>query len=148
MVMIKENKKAPDFNSVDQSGNKIKLSDFIGKWVLLYFYPKDNTPGCTKEACALRDTHKEFTKLNAVVLGVSKDSEKSNTSFIEKFGLPFTLISDKDQKIIKKYGADGIMMPKRVSFLINPEGIVRKIYSKVKPETHASEVIKDLKELS
>ena len=146
--MIKENKKAPGFSSVDQGGNKIKLSDFLGKWVLLYFYPKDNTPGCTKEACALRDTHKEFTKLNAVVLGVSKDSEKSNTSFIEKFGLPFTLISDKDQKIIKKYGADGIMMPKRVSFLINPEGIVRKIYSKVKPETHASEVIKDLKELS
>ena len=136
MVMIKENKKAPDFNSVDQSGNKIKLSDFIGKWVLLYFYPKDNTPGCTKEACALRDTHKEFTKLNAVVLGVSKDSEKSHSGFIEKFGLPFTLISDKEGKIINEYGADGIMMPKRISFLIDPEGVVRKIYSKVKPETH------------
>lgn len=145
--MIKEGSTAPGFVGVDQDGQEIKLSNYKGKWVLLYFYPRDNTPGCTKEACVIRDTHDQFEDLNAVVLGVSKNSEKSHRGFIEKFGLPFTLISDKDQKIIKKYGADGIVMPKRVSFLIDKEGVVRKVYKKVKPETHASEVIRDLKEL-
>jgi len=141
---IKVGSQAPDFESPDQNGKMHKLSDYVGKWVLLYFYPKDFTPGCVKEACTLRDNYEELTK-HLVVLGVSKDSVNSHKKFEEKYELPFTLLSDQKKVAIDLYGADGLIFMKRVSFLIDPEGIVRKIYNNVIPLDHAEEVLKDVK---
>lgn len=153
--MLEVGTSAPAFALSDQDGNQHSLKDYAGKWVLIYFYPKDNTPGCTKEACALRDSITQFNDLNAVVLGVSKDSEASHKRFVEKFGLPFTLLSDPDATMITEYGA--MKMKKnfgkeylgivRMSYLIDPEGKVAKVYPKVKPAEHAAEVIDDLKQL-
>jgi len=153
MKKIKLNTKAPDFNLPDQDGKLHKLSDYKGKWILLYFYPKDNTPGCTKEACGIRDEFKNFKNLNIVVLGISADSQQSHKKFIQKYKLPFTLLSDESKKVLKKYGVwgkkkfmgkeyEGIL---RTSFLINPDGKIVKIYEKVKPDIHAKEVLKDFK---
>ncbi len=150
------NKTAPDFTLPDQDGNKHKLSDYKGQWVLVYFYPKDNTPGCTTEACALRDNFPAFKKLKIQVFGISADSEKSHKKFVDKYQLPFTLLADEDKKTAKKYGVweeksmfgvkyMGIL---RNSYLINPDGKIAKIYEKVKPSAHAEEVLKDIKELS
>ncbi len=146
---------APDFTLVDQRGKSHTLSDYKGGWVLVYFYPKDDTPGCTKEACAIRDNFPAFKKMKALVFGISADSEKSHAKFIEKYDLPFTLLSDPDKKVLKAYGVwakkkfmgreyMGIL---RTSFLIHPSGTIAKIYEKVAPETHAGEVLADLKEL-
>jgi peroxiredoxin Q/BCP len=154
--MLEVGKKAPAFNLPDQDGEKHRLSDYAGKWVLIYFYPKDNTSGCTKEACAIRDDWSEFKKLGAVVLGVSKDSVKSHRIFADKHLLPFTLLSDESTKMIEKYGAwrkkkmagreyMGIV---RISYLVDPKGKVAKVYPKVKPPEHAAEVLADLKELT
>ncbi len=143
---------APDFTLPDQDGKLHTLSDYRGKSVLLYFYPKDDTPGCTKEACMLRDAFPHFEKLNAVVLGVSVDSVASHKKFIEKYNLPFTLLSDEHKKVVDLYHVwakkrlygreyDGIL---RTSFLIDQEGDIEKIYHDVKPEKHAEEVIHDL----
>jgi len=153
MKKIKLNTKAPDFNLPDQDGKLHKLSDYKGKWVLLYFYPKDDTPGCTKEACGIRDEFKNFKNLNIVVLGVSADSSESHKKFAQKYKLPFTLLSDESKKVLKKYGVwgkkkfmgkeyEGIL---RTSFLINPDGKIVKIYEQVKPDIHAKEVLKDFK---
>jgi len=153
MKKIKLNTKAPDFNLPDQEGKLHKLSDYKGKWVLLYFYPKDDTPGCTKEACGIRDEFKNFKNLNIVVLGVSADSSESHKKFAQKYKLPFTLLSDESKKVLKKYGVwgkkkfmgkeyEGIL---RTSFLINPDGKIVKIYEQVKPDIHAKEVLKDFK---
>lgn len=155
MNLVSVGKKAPMFNLKDQDGKAHKLSLYVGKWVLLYFYPKDDTPGCTKEACMLRDNFPAFKKLDIAVFGVSADSEKSHKKFEEKYNLPFILLSDTDHKVAEKYGAwgekkfmgrvyDGMH---RVSFLINKEGKIAKVYDKVKPETHAEEVLFDLKSL-
>lgn len=156
MVNIREGKKAPTFSLMDQAGKKHALKDYLGKWVLIYFYPKDNTSGCTKEACALRDSFPNFTKLKCVVLGISPDSETSHKKFSEKYALPFTLLADTEKVVAEKYGvwAEKKLMGKkyfgilRTSFLINPEGNVAKVYTTVKPETHAEEVIEDLKVLT
>jgi peroxiredoxin Q/BCP len=150
------NKKAPAFTLPDQDGKKHKLSDYLGQWVLLYFYPKDNTPGCTKEACTIRDVWSEFKKAGIVVLGVSKDSVASHKKFADKFELPFTLLADVDHKVIEKYEAwkPKTMFGKeflgivRMSYLINPQGKIVKVYPKVKPAAHADEVLRDVKELS
>ncbi len=150
------NKTAPDFNLPDQDGNKHKLSDYKGQWVLVYFYPKDNTPGCTTEACALRDNFPAFKKLKTQVFGISADSEKSHKKFVDKYQLPFTLLADEDKKTAKKYGVwqeksmFGVkyMGMLRNSYLINPDGKIAKIYEKVKPSAHAEEVLKDIKQLS
>ncbi len=150
------NKTAPDFNLPDQDGNKHKLSDYKGQWVLVYFYPKDNTPGCTTEACALRDNFPAFKKLKIQVFGISADSEKSHKKFVDKYQLPFTLLADEDKKTAKKYGVwqeksmFGVkyMGLLRNSYLINPDGKIAKIYEKVKPSAHAEEVLKDIKNLS
>lgn len=144
--------KAPSFSLKDQNNKTHKLADYAGKWVLIYFYPKDNTSGCTKQACAIRDMFPQFQKLNCIVLGISTDSEVSHKKFEEKYTLPFTLLADTEKKVVEKYGVwaqkkfigkeyFGIV---RTSFLINPEGKIAKVYQKVKPETHADEVLSDL----
>jgi thioredoxin-dependent peroxiredoxin len=137
--------KAPDFVGTDQNGNSISSRTYRGKYWLLYFYPKDNTPGCTKEACGFRDYYKELTKYIDIV-GVSSDSKESHKKFAAKHNLSFPLISDKDKIIIKSYGADGLIFSKRVSFLIDPNGHIMKIYDKVIAEKHAEEVLTDVKE--
>jgi peroxiredoxin Q/BCP len=147
--------KAPAFSLPDQDGKIHNLSDYKGKWVLLYFYPKDMTPGCTIEACALRDSHDSFTKIDAVVLGVSADSPAKHTKFIEKHELPFTLLSDESKGMLEDYGvwAKKKMMGReymgilRNSYLIAPNGKIAKVYEKVKPKDHAEEVLVDLAEL-
>lgn len=143
--MLKVGDKAPEFCLPDQSGKDQELADYHGQWILLYFYPKDNTPGCTKEACGIRDSWSAFKKLGVAVLGVSADSSQSHTKFSEKYTLPFTLLADTEKTVIAKYGAEGLF--KRVSYLIDPDGNIAKVYEKVKPEEHAEEVIADLKEL-
>ena len=153
--MLKIGQKAPDFFLKDKDGKPHKLSDYLGSWILLYFYPKDDTPGCTKEACAIRDNFLSFKKMKAIVLGVSTDSEQSHEKFAEKFNLPFTLLADPDKKVVKLYGVYGMkkfmgreyMGTKRISFLIDPKGHIEKIYEKVKPAEHAEEVLADLKNL-
>lgn len=154
--MLKENSKAPDFSLPDQDGKLHKLSDYKGKWVLVYFYPKDDTPGCTTEACTLRDNLPHFKTSKAVILGISKDSPASHKKFADKYGLPFTLLSDEDHKVLEKYGVWGeksfmgkvFMGIKRISFLISPEGKIAKAYPKVKPAEHAAEVLKDIEALT
>ncbi len=153
--MIAKNNKAPDFALPDQEGRKHKLSDYLGKWVLVYFYPKDDTPGCTKEACMIRDYFPDFSKLKVVVLGISVDSVKSHEKFAKKYKLPFTLLADENKEVVKQYGvwgkkkfmgrvSEGTL---RASFLIDPQGNIFKAYKNVKPEIHAKEVLEDLKKV-
>ncbi len=142
--MLNFNTKAPDFSALDQDEKQHQLSDYKGKWLLLYFYPRDNTPGCTKEACALRDKFPDFGKLMASVIGVSTDSVASHEKFAKKFELPFTILADTNKEIVKAYEANGLA--RRISYLINPDGFITKIYPKVKPEEHAAEVLKDLED--
>ncbi len=153
---IKIGKAAPAFSLPDQDGIIHKLSGYKGQWVLLYFYPKDDTPGCTTEACTLRDNLPKFKKTKAVVLGVSVDSVKSHKKFADKYGLPFTLLSDEGKEVMQKYGVWGekkfmgrtFMGVRRTSFLIDPSGRIAKIYENVKPAVHAEEVLQDLKTLT
>jgi peroxiredoxin Q/BCP len=156
MATPKINSPAPDFTLPDQDGKERTLSHHRGSWVLLYFYPKDDTAGCTKEACMIRDEFPAFGKLKAKVFGVSTDSVVSHKKFAEKYQLPFTLLADPDKEVVKLYGVwgkkkfmgkeyEGTM---RTSFLIDPEGKIVKIYENVKPEKHAAEVLEDLKEFT
>ena len=148
-LKLREGDPAPAFTAATSGGGKISLADFKGKNVVLYFYPKDDTPGCTKEACSFRDHFAELKKKGAIVLGVSPDSVKSHDKFVEKFKLPFTLLSDDDKKIVEAYGVWGeksfmgrkYMGTHRVTFLIAPDGTIKKIWPKVKPEEHAAEVL-------
>ena len=145
--MLNKGKIAQDFTILDENGDAHSLSKYEGKWVLLYFYPKDDTPGCTKEACALRDRAMEYEESDVIVLGVSKDSGESHKKFISKYKLPFTLLSDPDKKVIKLYGADNGDGTKRISYLVDPEGIIERVYEKVEPAFHAEEVLEDLEKL-
>lgn len=148
-LKLKEGDKAPSFTAATNGGGKVSLADFKGRNVILYFYPKDDTPGCTKEACAFRDHFGEFKMKGAVVLGVSTDPVKSHDKFVEKFKLPFTLVADEDKKIVEAYGVWGqktfmgrkYLGTYRVTFLIGPDGRIKKIWPKVKPEEHAEEVL-------
>ena len=145
--------KAKDFELPDQDGKNHKLSDYKGKWVVLYFYPKDNTPGCTKEACNFRDSIAKFKKLNVQILGVSKDSVASHKKFADKFKLNFPILSDPDHKFIKEYKSWGVkkFMGRefegtiRNTYLIDPKGNVKKFYEKVNPLIHSEEILMDLK---
>ncbi|MBP9820535.1 thioredoxin-dependent thiol peroxidase [Candidatus Saccharibacteria bacterium] len=147
--------KAPDFNLPDQDGNMHSLKQYKGKWVILYFYPKDATPGCTKEACSFRDGRDYLQKQGVVVLGVSKDSVESHKKFATKHNLNFTLLSDASADTIKAYGAWGINKfmgkeyegVKRNTYLIDPSGNIAKTYLKVNPITHVGNITKDLAEL-
>lgn len=140
--MLKTGIYAPEAEAKDQDGQLHRLSDYRGRWVILYFYPRDNTPGCTKEACAFRDKYPEFQELETVVLGVSKDSVVSHEKFAQEFSLPFILLSDDDHKIVKDYGAGGLFS--RISYLIDPSGRIAKVYDDVDPLEHAAEVLRDL----
>lgn len=153
MAKLKEGDQAPDFSLPDQNGRIHRLKNYRGKTILLYFYPKDDTPGCTKEACALRDNFSGFNKHKTVILGISVDSPQSHRKFAEKYKLPFTLLADQDKKTVKLYGVWGkkkfmsreYMGTFRKSFLINPRGRVAKIYEEVKTTEHAEEVLEGLK---
>lgn len=150
--MLKVEDKAPDFTLNDKDGNKVSLKDFKGKKVVLYFYPKDNTSGCTKEACDFRDNLKSFSKLNAEVIGISADSEKSHTSFTEKYNLNFRLLSDPDKDAIQKYDVwkeksmygKKYMGIERTTYLIDEKGKIKKIFNKVKVDDHISEVLNEM----
>lgn len=151
--MLKQGQKAPAFSLPDQDGKMHTLADYEGQWVLLYFYPKDDTPGCTKEACTIRDAWPKFKKLGIQVFGVSTDSTKSHAKFIDKYDLPFTLLADVDKKVVAQYGVWGekkfmgrtYLGTNRMSFLIDPKGKIAKMYPNVKPDEHAAEVLEDLK---
>jgi len=148
-LKLKEGDVAPKFSAATSGGGKISLADYKERNVILYFYPKDDTPGCTKEACAFRDEFTHFKKKGAVVFGISTDSVKSHDKFVEKFKLPFTLLADEDKKIVGAYGVWGeksfmgrkYLGTNRVTFLIGPDGKIKKIWPLVKPEEHAAEVL-------
>ena len=151
--MLEVGTKAPEFTLPDKDGNPVSLTDFAGKKVVLYFYPKDNTPGCTRQACAFAEAYEEFKKINAVVIGVSKDSVASHQKFAEKHGLPFILLSDPELTAIQAYGvwqekklygkvSMGVV---RSTFVINENGMIEKIMPKVKPDTNAADILAYLK---
>lgn len=151
--MLETGTKAPAFTLNDKDGNAVSLADFAGKKVVLYFYPKDNTPGCTRQACAFAAAYEDFKTLDAVVIGVSKDSEASHRKFAEKYGLPFILLSDPELKAIQAYGvwqekknygkvSMGVV---RSTFIIDEKGFIEKVMPKVKPDTNAAEILTYLK---
>jgi len=147
------NDKAPEFTLPDQNGENVSLKDLRGKYVVLYFYPRADTPGCTIEACEFRDSYKKVENTGAVVLGVSPDTPKALKKFEEKYGLPFTLLGDADKKVCNAYGViqeknmygKKVMGVARTTFIIGPEGKIRHIFHKVKPQGHADEVLNFLK---
>lgn len=146
---ISANIPAPDFELPDETGTPRRLSDYRGKSVVLYFYPKDDTPGCTKEACSFRDDYSEYEKAGVVILGISPDSPKSHAKFKEKYNLPFTLLADEEHRVCELYGAwgrkkfmgreyDGVL---RTTYLISPDGTILRVFPDVKPEGHSQEVL-------
>lgn len=146
---------APDFEAQDDAGKPFRLSQLRGRWVVLYFYPKDNTPGCTREACSFRDRFAAFARSGAVVVGVSPDSVRSHQRFKERYGLPFTLVSDPGGRIAQLYGVwqerqlygRRFLGVVRTTFLIDPEGVIRAVFPSVRVEGHAEEVLQRLTEL-
>jgi len=153
MIELKEGQKAPDFIANDQNGNSISLSNFAGKDIILYFYPKDDTPGCTAEACSFRDNYQSLTREGFIVLGVSTDDEKSHLKFINKHNLPFPLIADTDKKIVEAYGVwveknmygKKYMGVARKTFIIGKDGNIRKIIDKVDTKNSSAQVLDLLK---
>ncbi len=148
-MKLKQGDQAPNFESTDQNGNKVRLSDFKGKKVVLYFYPKDNTPGCTAEACNLRDNYNQFTAKGYEILGVSSDSEKSHQKFIDKYELPFRLLADVDKSIHELYNTwveksmygRKYMGTARVTFIIDENGVIEDIIEKVKTKDHTAQIL-------
>ncbi len=147
--MLEAQMKAPDFSLLDKDGNTVRLSDFRGKKVVLYFYPKDNTPGCTRQACAFAASYEQFKARDIVVIGISKDSVASHLKFAQKYDLPFILLSDPELQAIQAYGvwqekklygkvSMGVV---RTTFIINEQGIIEKVMPKVKPDTNAAEIL-------
>ncbi len=147
--MVEEGKPAPDFALTSDSGETVKLSDLRGKPVVLYFYPKDDTPGCTAQACGIRDDYGDFQERGAIVLGVSPDDESSHVKFKEKYGLPFTLLADPSHEVSEEYGVwkeknfagKKYMGVERSTFLIDSKGTITKVMRRVKPDTHAADVL-------
>ena len=153
-MLLEAGTKAPDFALQDKDGNLVHLSDFLGKRVVLYFYPKDNTPGCTRQACAFAGAYSQFEALGAVVIGVSKDSAASHRKFAEKYELPFVLLSDPELQAIQAYGvwqekklygkvSMGVV---RTTYVIDGQGVIEKVMPKVKPDTNAQEILAYLRE--
>ena len=151
MQAIEINNKAPSFSLLDHTQQKHNLSDYQGQWVILFFYPKDNTPGCTVAACNFRDNYSSITAMNTQILGINTDDEESHVRFVNKQQLPFPLLIDKQGEVSKLYGAlfklGPIKLCKRHSFVIDPQGNVAKIYRKITPSQHSQQVLSDLKEL-
>jgi thioredoxin-dependent peroxiredoxin len=151
MIKLKEGDKAPDFVAIDQTGKTISLKEFKGNKLILYFYPKDSTPGCTAEACNLRDNYQLLLKEGFKIIGISADNEKSHLKFIDKYSLPFPLIPDIDKKIIKAYNVWGEknMMGKkyegifRTTFIVSEKGIIEKIFTKVDTKNHTEQILKE-----
>ena len=147
--MVEEGKPAPDFELTSDEGKPVRLSDFRGRPVVVYFYPKDDTPGCTTQACGIRDNYDAFGERGAVVLGISRDDESSHVKFKQKYGLPFTLLADPDHAVADDYGVWGersmygktYMGIERSTFVIDPDGNVAKVMRRVKPDTHAQQVL-------
>lgn len=154
-MLKKRGEQAPVWKAEDQNGAMRSSRDYLGKWIILYFYPKDDTPGCTKEACAFRDGYPKYKKAGIEIIGVSVDSVKKHAKFVEKYSLPFTLLSDEDKVIVEAYGVWGkkkfmgreYLGTNRVSYLIDPKGKIANVYEKVKPEDHAEEVLVDIKKI-
>jgi len=148
---LKINDIAPDFVLTDQNGKQRRLADFRNRWVVLYFYPKNNTPGCTEEACKFRDDYFRLDKLGAEVLGISIDNQESHAEFTKKYSLPFPLLADTDGKVASQYGSYFSFGPmryaRRHTFIIDPDGRIASIYRKVKPATHSDDVIRDLADI-
>ncbi|MBE6623690.1 MAG: thioredoxin-dependent thiol peroxidase [Ruminococcaceae bacterium] len=150
--MLEKGMKAPDFTLSDKNGNSVSLSDFIGKKVVLYFYPKDNTPGCTRQACAFAGAYEQFKNANFEIIGISRDSTSSHSKFAEKHNLPFILLSDPELLAINAYGVwqEKKMYGKvgfgvvRTTFIIDENGIIEKVMPKVKPDTNAQEILEEL----
>ena len=149
MALLEVGDKAPAFRAKDQDGRTVRLSDFKGRKVVLYFYPKDDTPGCTTEACGIRDSYAEFERRGVAVLGVSPDSEASHRKFVDKYELPFTLLADTDKAIVEAYGAWGekklygraYMGTHRVTYLIDEKGRIEAVWPKVSPKSHAEDLL-------
>ena len=147
--MVEEGQQAPDFELTSDSGERVRLSQFRGKSVVLYFYPRDDTPGCTTQACGIRDSYDDFEERGAVVLGVSPDEESSHVKFKQKYGLPFTLLADPEHEVSEQYGVWGerkymgrtYMGVERSTFLIDEEGRIAKVMRRVKPDTHVEQVL-------
>ena len=152
MNLLAVGDRAPAFSTVDQDGAPVDLKDFKGRKVVLYFYPKDDTPGCTKEACSFRDGYAAFRRRKIEVLGVSVDDEKSHKKFAEKFDLPFRLLADPDKKIVRAYGVWGekslygrkYMGTHRVTYVVDEKGKIAAVFPKVKPEGHAAEILETI----
>jgi peroxiredoxin Q/BCP len=155
-MILQAGKRAPLFVLPDQHGEERSLVASLGQWVVLYFYPKDDTPGCTKEACGFRDGYAEFKRSGVIVWGISADSVKSHLKFSEKFSLPFPLLADEEKKVAERYGVFGkkkfmgreYLGILRTTFLIDPNGVIAKVYENVKPENHAREILADMEWLS
>lgn len=155
MTHLKAGDPAPKFHLNDQNDNGWSLGDFSGKWLALYFYPEDDTPGCTKEACAFRDAYAAYKSAGAKIVGVSPDTHESHSRFVDKYDLPFTLLADPTHEACDTYGVWGTKEHKgktfegvtRTTFLIDPDGKIAKVYPDVSPESHAQEVLNDIKQL-
>jgi thioredoxin-dependent peroxiredoxin len=153
--MLKIGRKAPTFTLLDQDGETRKIKDYAGKWTVIYFYPKDDTPGCTKEACMITEVYKDFKKLGVSVLGVSKDTPKSHKKFAEKYNLPFTLLSDPTMEMMGTYGAavekkmygKVVRGTNRITYLVAPDGKIAKAYPEVDPASHALQLLSDIKQI-
>jgi thioredoxin-dependent peroxiredoxin len=151
--VVQEGTPAPDFELTSDSGERVRLSDFRGKPVVVYFYPRDDTPGCTAQACGIRDSYPAFGEHGAVVLGISPDDESSHVQFKQKYGLPFTLLADPEHEVAERYGVWGerkaygktFMGIERSTFIVDPEGNVARVMRRVKPGTHAEDVLDALK---
>ena len=138
---------APNFTLLDQNNVEHTLSDYFGKKIVVYFYPKDDTPGCTKEACSIRDNFTQFEENGIIVFGISYDSPKSHKKFAEKYNIPFTLLSDNNRSVAEAYNSKGLLMAKRNTFLIDTEGKIFKIYKKVDVSTHTASILNDFSKL-
>lgn len=143
-MALSEGITAPNFTAKDDSGNTVSLANFEGKTVVIYFYPKDDTPGCTKQACSFRDSYSEYEDKDIVVLGVSMDDATSHQAFKDKFSLPFPLIVDTDGTLAQAYEVEGGGYAKRVTFVIDGKGVIKKVYESINTETHAADILSDL----
>ena len=151
-MVLSVGQEAPKFELLDNEGNLHKLSDYRGQTIVVYFYPKDDTPGCTKEACSFRDTYADYKQAGVEIIGISPDSEKSHSRFIQKYELPFTLLSDPDHKVCEAFGVWGLKKYMgreyegvfRTTFIIGPDGLIKRVFENVKPADHSQEVLAEV----